>query len=156
MRRDHAAHDGMRMPAWMRRWVYLTGLSCLMTGVLWLTFHYFVRHEGEFGPEAHPLEHLWLTLHGGAAIVMAWVFGLIWLAHVRRGWHRGRNRNSGATMAFLLIVLAATGWGLYYLGDEAWREAASLIHWILGLTAGFWLPFHIWRGRRGLISTMRD
>jgi len=149
MRRDHVAQDGMRMPAWMRRWVYGAGIACLATGVLWLAFHHFVRCEGDFGPQAHPLEHVWLTLHGGAAIAMAWVVGLIWLAHVRRGWHRGRNRTSGAAMASILIVLAASGWGLYYLGDEDRRAAVALLHWTLGLAGGLWLPFHIWRGRCG-------
>jgi hypothetical protein len=148
MRREHASHDGLRMPAWIRRWVYFAGGACSLTGVLWLLFHHFVRHEGEFGPQAHLLEPIWLTLHGGAALAMAWVFGLIWLAHVRRGWQRGRNRTSGATMTTSLLVLGLSGWGLYYLGDEAWREAASLLHWSLGLGATGWLPFHVWCGRR--------
>lgn len=149
MRRDHAAHDGMRMPIWIRRWVYASGIACLLTGVLWLLFHHFVRHEGEFGPEAHPLEHIWLTLHGGTAFLVAWVMGLIWLAHVRRGWQGKRNLASGLTMATLLFVLAASGWGLYYLGNESWRAVISATHWVLGLTGGVWLPIHIWRGRRG-------
>lgn len=148
MRRDHAAHDGLRMPTWMRRWAYGAGTTCFASGVLWLLFHYFIRHEGEFGPEAHPLGHVWLTLHGGAAFAMVWVFGLIWLAHVRRGWQRGRNLGSGVTMAILVLVLGLSGWGLYYLSDENWRDVTSLAHWALGLVAGAWLPFHIWRGRR--------
>lgn len=148
MRREQASHDGMQMPAWIRRWVYAAGTACTMSGLLWLVFHHFVRHEGDFGPESHPLEHVWLTLHGGAAIAMGWVFGLIWLAHVRRGLHRGRNRSSGLTMVVLLVILGLSGWGLYYLGDEDWRALASSAHWVVGLVASLWLPFHIWRGRR--------
>lgn len=155
MRRNHAAHDGMRMPTWMRRWVFVSGAACLLTGVLWLLFHHFVRHEGAFGPEAHPLEHTWLTLHGGAAIFMTWVFGLIWLPHVRRGWQRKRNLVSGATMASSIIVLAASGWGLYYLGDELWRAVVSALHWSIGLAGGAWLPIHIWRGRRSVAPEPR-
>lgn len=148
MRRHHAAHDGMKLPNWMRRWVYVAGTACLSSGVLWLIYHYFIQHEGEFGLESHPLEHIWLTLHAGAGILMTWVFGLIWLAHVRRGWQKGRNRVSGVTMASILIVLALSGWGLYYLSDENWRTTASFLHWGLGIFSGLWLPFHIWRGRR--------
>lgn len=148
MRRDQIAHDGMRMPAWMRRWVYLAAGASLLTGALWLLFHHFVRRQGEFGAEAHPLEHVWLTLHGGAAIAMAWVLGLVWLAHVRRGWQRRRNHGSGITLLAQLVVLAMTGWGLYYLGDEVWRDEIALCHWLLGLAGGVWLPFQIWRGRR--------
>jgi amino acid transporter len=135
------------MPAWIRRWVYAAGSACFLTGILWLLFHYFIRHEGDFGPEAHPLEHIWLTLHGGAAIAMAWVFGLMWLGHIRRGWQKGRNLKSGITMASIMLTLIFSGWGLYYLSNEQWREYTGFIHWGLGLFAGLWLPIHIWRGR---------
>ena len=33
------------------------------SGALWMAFHYFLRVEGDFGPEAHPLEAWWLRLH---------------------------------------------------------------------------------------------
>ena len=145
--------DGMRMPTWIRRWVYAAASACLLTGILWLLFHYFIRHEGEFGPEAHPLEHIWLTLHGGAAIAMAWVFGLMWLSHIRRGWQKRRNFKSGVTMASIMLILIISGWGLYYLSDEQWRSNTALIHWGLGLFIGLWLPIHIWRGRRSRQST---
>lgn len=148
MRREQQAHDGMRMPAWMRRWVYGAGLAALLSGLLWLLFEYFVRREGPFGLERHPLQHSWLVLHGAAALLMLWVFGLVWLAHVRRGWPRRRNRNSGAFMTASMTLLAASGWGLYYLGSEDWRPVLSLAHWLLGLAASLWLPIHIWRGRR--------
>jgi hypothetical protein len=150
MRRSSAAHDGLRMPHWMRRCVYVAGIACLASGVSWLLFHHFIRHEGSFGPEAHPLERVSLAVHGAAALAMAWAFGLVWLAHVRRGWHRGRNRKAGAVMVATLAVLGASGWGLYYFGDETWRAATSLLHWIVGLAASAWLPWHIWLGRRAL------
>lgn len=148
MRREHTSHEGLRMPNWIRRWVYAAGLTSFLSGAAWLLFHHFVRRNGMFGPEAHPLEHVWLQLHGAAAIALAWVLGLIWLAHVRRGWQKRRNLGTGAPLLIGLLLLAATGWGLYYIGAEGWRDAISITHWTLGLTAGAWLPLHVWRGRR--------
>lgn len=150
MHRKHSNHDRLRMPTWMRRWVYVTGGVCLATGALWLLFHHFVRSESTFGPRAHPLEHIWLTVHGGVAFLMSWVFGLIWLVHVRRGWQRGRNRGSGTMMGLIIVMLVLSGWGLYYLSDEQWRNVISLLHWVIGVASGLWLPFHVWRGRRGI------
>lgn len=148
MRRDERSHDGLRMPRWMRRWVFVAGGACLLTGALWLIFDAFVQHEGPFGPEPHPLQRQWLIAHGAAGMLMLWVFGLVWLAHVRRGWPRRRNRRSGAFMVASMILLALSGWGLYYLGSETLRPWLSQFHWILGLVVGGWLPIHIWRGRR--------
>jgi hypothetical protein len=139
--RHHIQHhsDGM---------IYAAGLACFLSGVLWLLFHYFIRREGAFGLEAHPLEHICLAIHGGAAIAMAWVFGLIWLMHIRRGWHKRRNLKSGISMASIMLVLIFSGWGLYYLSDEQWRDYTGFLHWFFGLFAGLWLPIHIWRGRQ--------
>ena len=146
--RHRSSNPGMRLPPWMSRWIYGTGAAALATGVLWLLFHHFVHREGPFGPEAHPLEHVWLVLHGTAGYAVIWGLGLIWSLHVRRGWLHERNRVNGQTMTIALVVLALTGLGLYYMGDEVWRDRAAVAHWVLGLFAGVWLPFHIWSGRR--------
>lgn len=138
------------MPRWARWWIYAGGATALLTGAGWLLLHHFVRVEGAFGPEAHPLEHPALVLHGVAAAALLWAFGLIWLGHVRRAWHRRFNRRSGGTMVGLMVWLGASGLGLYYLADEQWREVASIGHWTLGLFAGAWLPIHVWRGRRAV------
>lgn len=139
----------MRLPRWVRLFVYGSAAATWVTGVLWLVFHHYVRREGPFGPEASPLEHGWLALHGAAAFLILWALGLIWISHVRRGWSGLRNRWNGRTLTMALVVLAASGWGLYYLGDELWRERLSLLHWGLGLGLGLGLPFHVWSGRRG-------
>ncbi|MES1240824.1 MAG: hypothetical protein ABUT39_04330 [Acidobacteriota bacterium] len=148
MREAPSSNRDMRLPAWIRGWVYGSGAAALATGALWLVFHHFVRREGPFGPEAHPLEHHWLTLHGAAGYAVVWSLGLIWFLHVRRGWSATRNRLNGRALTVALIVLALTGLALYYLGDEIWRDRAAIAHWVLGFVAGVWLPLHVWSGRR--------
>lgn len=147
MRRDHAQHEGLRMPAWMRRWIHGVGLLSAATGVLWLLFHHFMTVAGEFGPTAHPLEHTWLVLHGAAAFLAAWVLGLIWMGHVRRGLAIGRKLASGLGLVIAVAFLMLSGWGLYYLGDEDWRERIATLHWLVGLGAVLLLLVHAFAGR---------
>lgn len=147
----HARHaDRFVLPRWVRWTVYGAGAACALSGTAWLLLHDFVQVEGAFGPEPHPLEHPSLVVHGVAAALMLWTFGLVWLAHVRRAWGRRVNRRSGGTLVVLLAWLGISGLGLYYLGDERWREVASVGHWVAGLLAAAWLPFHVWRGRNAV------
>lgn len=143
-------HDRLRLPRWVRWWVYLGGTLCAVSGVAWLLLHHFAQREGMFGPEPHPLEHPSLVAHGILGLCLFWVLGLVWLPHVRRGWSRPRLRWIGGAMAALLLWLAASAAGLYYIGNDTWRGWIALSHWSLGLFAVLWLPFHIWWGRRAL------
>lgn len=138
------------LPRWARLGVYGTGLTCLLTGLGWLILHHFVQIEGEFGPASSPLEHPALIAHGVTAAAMTWLFGLLWLTHIRRAWHARRNRRSGGTMVVLLGWLCLSGLGLYYVGHETARAWIGNGHWVAGLFAAFWLPIHIWRGRRAI------
>jgi hypothetical protein len=140
--------ERLRLPGWVRWWVYLGGATCALSGSAWLLLHHFVRREGEFGPEPSLLEHPSLVLHGVTGLMLLWVLGLVWLPHVRRGWSKRQHRWVGGTMAALMLWLAASAAGLYYLGDETWRNWVSAGHWMLGLFAALWLPVHIWIGRR--------
>ncbi|MCB1601843.1 MAG: DUF4405 domain-containing protein [Rhodanobacteraceae bacterium] len=142
--------ERFQMPRWVRLAVYGVGLLCAFSGVLWLLLHHFVQVEGEFGPEPSPFQHPLLVLHGVVAAMLIWLFGLLWLTHVRRAWKRRRNWRSGGFMVLLLAWLAISGLGLYYLGSEQWRQYTGIAHWLAGIIATLWLPFHIWRGRRAV------
>jgi hypothetical protein len=152
----HRGAPRFLLPQWARRGVYGIAASCLLTGLGWLWLHHFVIVDGEFGPEASPFEHPALIAHGIAASAMTWLFGLLWLAHVRRAWHARRNRRSGGTMVALLGWLCLSGLGLYYIGNDAARVWIANGHWVAGLIAGVWLPIHIWRGRRAVRSSIRN
>jgi len=148
MTHDTAGHERFRLPGWIRAWVYAGGTLCAASGALWLLFHYFIHRNGAFGPEPHPMEHAWLVVHGIAGLGMLWVFGLVWLPHVRRGWAKRQHRLAGGTMVSLMLWLAISAGGLYYLGNDDWRDVVGVAHWASGLFAAAWLPTHIWLGRR--------
>ena len=125
-----------------RRWaVYITAAGLWASGALWLVAHYFLIRQGEYGPETSPAEPWSLDVHGGFAMASLWIAGLLWGVHVLRGWRSRRRRWSGGLLLCILLVLAVTGYLLYYLGDEGLRAIASLVHWVVGLLL---LPLFLW------------
>ena len=142
IRRAKGPHDELRMPRWIRRAIHGAGLASAASGLLWLVLHEFMRVEGEFGPQPHPFEHATIVVHGAAAFAAIWVLGLIWMGHVRRGIAFGRKLPSGLALVALVAFLALSGWGLYYLGDEDWREWTATAHWVVGLGAVLLLLLH--------------
>jgi hypothetical protein len=147
-RRHHKGpHDDLRMPQWMRRWIYGVGLASALSGLVWLLLHNFFSVEGEFGPQPHPFERSAIVAHGAAAVAAAWVLGLIWMGHVRRGIAFGRKLPSGFGLVALVAFLMLSGWGLYYLGDESLRAWTATAHWVVGLGAVLLLLLHRKRHR---------
>jgi tellurite resistance protein TehA-like permease len=61
------------------------------------------------------------------------LFGSMLPQHVRLGWNAGTRRASGGSMVATLVLLALTGYGLYYLVDETQRSWVSVTHWGIGL-----------------------
>jgi hypothetical protein len=121
-----------------RRWtVYGVAFATWFTGVLWLIYHYFLTTEGRFGPQTHPLEPWWKTIHAGVSFFAIGILGLLWGVHILRGWNANWRRWSGGTLATFFFVLSVTGFALYYIYmiDEGWRAWTSIIHWVLGLAS---------------------
>ena len=114
---------------------YVVGLGVWTSGALWVFFNYFMRSEGRFGIEDHPLQRWWLVLHGAFSFASLWIFGLIWSAHVVTGWNARWRRGSGGTLVGIIFLLTITGYALYYLTGRDSRSWTSLVHWIIGLGA---------------------
>ena len=147
MNRRKSAHDGLKMPGWIKSLIYASTAACFASGAIWLVLHYFTRHQGPFGPEPHPLEHPVLVAHGCIAALLIWCIGLIFVIHIKRGWQKKLNRSTGGVIVIMAATLLLTGLGLYYLGDENLRASAATVHWIVGLSAAAALPAHIYWGR---------
>ena len=135
------------------RWLYVVAGALLLSGLGWLTAHYLLSGgsllaDFEFEGLPHPSELWWLRLHGASMIGFLVVFGALLPGHVMHGWRRRRNKRSGSFMLGVVVALALTGYGLYYLGDEATRPWISAAHWVIGLAAGAGLVLHVTLGKR--------
>jgi hypothetical protein len=137
----------MRLGKWHQGYLYVVGTLLVLSGALWLLFHYFVRMPGQFGDSPHPLEPWWLCIHGLSAAAFLIGFGSVLPGHVRRAWVARRNRISGTFFFSLLALLIATGYGLYYLGEDSVRVPVSAVHWLVGLGMPALMGWHIWLGR---------
>jgi hypothetical protein len=138
-----------RLPRWQELAVYLSLGGLIVTGLLWLLFDQWVRVEGEFGPEHHAAQSWLLTAHGVLAYAFLIVAGAMIPVHIILGWRLRRNLWSGISLAALCVVLAISALGLYYLGEDAARSWASLMHWSLGIAVLPIFLIHALKGRRG-------
>lgn len=89
-----------------------------------------------------------MRIHGAATMLGMAVLGSLWGPHVLGAWERRNHRASGGMMAGLWLGLALSGYGLYYLADERWRDFASSSHIALGLAIPFGLGIHVWQVTR--------
>jgi hypothetical protein len=114
-----------------------------LSGLIWLLFHYFGRHQGDFGDMPLPIEPLMLKIHGAFAMAILLVLGALASAHIRRGWVLKRNRPSGVVITSACAALAISGWMLYYVANEQARNFVSAAHWIVGLALPLIIVLHI-------------
>lgn len=125
----------MRIKSGRRR--LLQGVLLLLwgSGVLWLAGHYLLTQQGEYGPVTSPVEPWSLRAHGLAAIATTAFLGLLWAVHIVRGWTAKRRRWSGGLLFGSALLLLASGYLLYYVGDDDLRGWIAVIHWSVGLMA---------------------
>jgi hypothetical protein len=138
---------GLRLSPRRKRALYAIFGGAWVTGILWLVFHYFLTREGEFGVEQHPLEAWWLRLHGVCAFASLWLGGLLWATHMRPALTRPGRHRSGVLLLGMLAILAATGYLLYYAGDDRLLDAMRMAHWLTGIALALVLGIHVMRAR---------
>jgi hypothetical protein len=122
----------------------LLGLSFLTGLGLW-----YVHEQREKLADLPRWTSFCQTTHGLLNPIICGLFGFLWFNHVRGGWKMRVNRKSGSTMTALMIVLIATGVGLYY--GEA-RQVWFTIHLVAGLVIVGALPMHWIVARRWVRS----
>ena len=126
--------------------VYAIAGGVWLTGALWVLLHYFFMSEGQFGRAPHPMESWSLAAHGALAFASLWLFGLLWGVHIPAGWRASRRRWTGGIIFAFAAWFVITGYLLYYIGDDDWRDVTILAHWIMGLAAP--IPFLLHRFQR--------
>lgn len=125
-----------------------------VTGLLWLPLHYFMMRKTQFGTVSHPLEPWMLKAHGAFAFAALWTGGLLWGMHIVGGWRSGRRRWSGIAVSAAGVLLIASGWLLYYAGDEDLRAIVSVVHWGIGLAAPVAFLLHRFARRRSALRSL--
>jgi len=118
-----------------RMTLYVVCLGVWFSGGLWLLLHHYFLRQGEFGPEANPLEPWCLRIHGAFAFLAIWLFGLMWGIHIAKLWPLSLRRWSGSAMAGVLGFLILSGYLLYYVGNDNARSVVSVLHWVIGLAS---------------------
>jgi len=139
---------GPRLGPLSRRAVYALCLLLLLSGAAWLVLHTWLRVEGPFGPEHHPLEPWLMRLHGLLALPALLGLGALLPIHVWPAWRPRGRRTSGLVLIGACGLLALGGWALYYVAGDATRQWVSISHWVLGLALPALLLAHIVGARR--------
>jgi hypothetical protein len=145
-----------RRSAKLVRWqiwlLVLSGTGLWLSGAGWLLLHYFGQRQGAFGPETNPVEPWMMKAHGFFLIPALLGIGGMFVAHIPKGWSHNQQRIVGTALCITLALLVASGYLLYYLGDETARAWTSLAHWAVGLG----LPaIFLWHYLNGLSARRR-
>lgn len=137
-----------KLASWQIWLLALSGIGLWLSGSGWLLLHYFGQKEGEFGPEMNPIEPWMMKAHGLLLIPALLGIGGMFIAHIPKGWAHRRQRIAGVALCAVLAVLIASGYMLYYVGDEDLRNWTSLIHWGFGMGLPVVFLWHYINGLR--------
>jgi hypothetical protein len=135
-----------RMSPGLRTAVLLIFGSLWLTGCFWLVLHFFFARPSDFGPVQHPWAPVILRLHGWVAVGGVFMLGWLTASHVTDRWPHTVKRVSGVAIAGLGVVLAVTGYALYYTTDRI-HDSAGFVHEVLGGAAVLFALTH-WRRYR--------
>lgn len=124
--------------------MYVCLLVLLISGILWLIFNNFVRIDGDFGPQHHPVEPWFLKIHSIAMFGYVFILGTLWPIHMKLGlkMENKKNKITGLILLITSIILVITGYGLFYVGSDLFRSIISITHWIIGIGLGVVFLIH--------------
>jgi FtsH-binding integral membrane protein len=132
------------MPARLRYSIYFAFGGLWLSGCGWLLLHQFFESPTEFGEARHPWEPAVLLIHGILSVATAYLFGWIMARHATEAWTLHKRRISGSLLTTLLVVLAISGFALFFLSDDAWQARSAQVHEVLGLLVTLFAVEH-WR-----------
>ena len=127
--------------------IYLISVIVTISGFLWLYFDFFVRVETEYSLLVHPMQNIFLTLHGSSSIIFLIILGSVLPIHVYKAWKIKNNRLSGGFFLLLFTILILTGIGLFYSAVEDNRRILSVLHWVIGILFPIFFVIHIYFGK---------
>ncbi|MBN9560387.1 MAG: hypothetical protein J0H14_06590 [Alphaproteobacteria bacterium] len=137
-----------------RRAIHATFHLLLASGLVWTVLRGGLGWKGIGDGFPRPLATISLEVHGAAAMGALFLLGSLTTRHVVRGWCSRTNRASGVILIGVQATLVLTGYALYYAG-EASRDAASVVHLIVGISCVPIIAWHAtaaWRRRAAVRS----
>jgi hypothetical protein len=137
-----------KLVSWQIWLLTLSGGGLWLSGAAWLLLHYYGQTPGEYGPEMNPLEPWMMKIHGMVLIPVLLGIGGMFVAHIPKGWTHVPQRVAGVSLCGSLSALIASGYMLYYVGDEELRSWTSLAHWSIGLGLPAVFVWHYLNGLR--------
>ncbi|WP_225010909.1 hypothetical protein [Novosphingobium percolationis] len=137
-----------KLASWQIWLLALSGMGLWLSGCGWLLLHYYGQKQGEFGPEMNPVEPWMMKAHGLFLIPALLGIGGMFIAHIPKGWAHRHQRIAGVALCVVLAALIASGYMLYYVGDEDLRAWTSLAHWTIGLGLPVVFLWHYLNGLR--------
>jgi cation transport ATPase len=140
--------SGLRFGSSMRWWFHGVFGTLLASGVLWLIVSHVPGAGGGLGREGAWVRPWLLKIHGAAAMASLLILGMLIPVHMQRAWAQGKNRATAVFVVAVTALLIATGYGLYYAGDETWRGWISDAHDAAGCVLPLALLGHVALGRR--------
>lgn len=141
-----ATPSPVRMSKGLRLAIFVTFGALWASGSYWLILHYFFARPGDFGPVGHPWEPAVMRLHGWIAMAVVFLLGWVTALHVGERWPGMNRRVSGLSMVSVAVLLALSGYALYYT-TAGFHDAAAVVHEVLGAAAILFALIH-WRGYR--------
>ncbi len=137
-----------RLSRAQRRWLYASATVLVLTGLMWLSVHQLAwpamsRASMEGLPS--PWEPWLMKLHGAAMMVMLFMIGRISSTHVMRGMRLHWRVRDGIGLLVGAGLLALSGYSLYYLIPDDWRDANGWVHAAIGI---LWTVTLLWHRRR--------
>jgi hypothetical protein len=141
----HPRPDPIRLKRLQRYFLYAVVALLFLSGAVWAYWNYLI-------PEPRDVElseKAWaMKIHGGAAMTILVLVGMLLSTHVRFAWRVHRNRGNGSLFLGAFGVLTVTGYGLYYASGEGLRAWTGWIHLAVGLALPLLLFLHVWLGKR--------
>lgn len=127
--------------------IYLISVIVTISGFVWLYFDFFVRVETEYSLQVHPMQNIFLIMHGTSSLIFLILLGSVLPIHVLKAWKIKNNRLSGGFFLLLFTILILTGIGLFYSAVEDNRRILSIMHWIIGILFPIFFVIHIYFGK---------
>ena len=130
------------LPDALKRSIHIVALAVLLTGIAWIALRFAPGSWIDEAPSRH-LQAQLLKFHGAAAMLALIAFGTLLIAHILPALKNPQNRAAGITLLACAGILALTGWGLYYIGNEDLRGWASDVHIAIGAAAALAFIWHV-------------